>query len=77
MTKHSSSHRLPDLPIAAVEAVAAAPYHAVVGLDVGDRRSHYCVLDLTGAIVAATLGVAGTVRRENPFTDHKFTLWVP
>ena len=24
-----------------------------------------------------TLLVAGTVRRENPFTDHKFTLWVP
>jgi hypothetical protein len=24
-----------------------------------------------------TLGVVGTVRRENPFTDHKFTLWVP
>jgi len=53
MTKHSSSsHRLPDLTIAPAEAVAAAPYHAVVGLDVGDRRSHYCVLDLTGAIVA-------------------------
>lgn len=27
-------------------------YHAVVGLDVGDRRSHYCVLDLDGGVVA-------------------------
>jgi transposase len=27
-------------------------YHAVVGLDVGDRQSHYCVLDLEGSVVA-------------------------
>jgi len=27
-------------------------YHAVVGLDVGDRQSHYCVLDLDGGVVA-------------------------
>src|SRR4051812_27793050 len=27
-------------------------YHAVVGLDVSDRRSHYCVLDLDGGVVA-------------------------
>ena len=27
-------------------------YHAVVGLDVGDRQSHYCVLDLEGGVVA-------------------------
>jgi hypothetical protein len=24
-----------------------------------------------------TVQVLGTVERENPFTDHKFTLWVP
>jgi transposase len=29
-----------------------APYQAVVGLDVGDRQSHYCVLDLEGGVVA-------------------------
>lgn len=28
------------------------PYHAVVGLDVGDRQSHYCVLDLHAGVVA-------------------------
>lgn len=27
-------------------------YHAVVGVDVGDRQSHYCVLDLNGSVVA-------------------------
>src|SRR5271154_1024105 len=27
-------------------------YQAVVGLDVGDRQSHYCVLDLDGGVVA-------------------------
>jgi len=27
-------------------------YHAIVGLDVGDRQSHYCVLDLDGDVVA-------------------------
>ena len=27
-------------------------YHAVVGLDVGDRQSHSCVLDLDGNVVA-------------------------
>jgi transposase len=27
-------------------------YHAVVGLDVGDRKSHYWVLDLDGGVVA-------------------------
>jgi transposase len=30
----------------------AATHQAVVGLDVGDRHTHYCVLDLDGAIVA-------------------------
>ena len=38
-----------------VNAGAAAStlrYHAVVGLDVGDRQSHYCVLDLDGGVVA-------------------------
>src|SRR5215207_515830 len=29
-----------------------ARYHAVVGLDVGDRQSSYCVLDLDGGVVA-------------------------
>jgi transposase len=34
------------------EASAGAPrYHAVVGLDVGDRQSHYCVLDLDGGVI--------------------------
>ena len=27
-------------------------YQAVVGLDVGDRQTHYCVLDLDGEVVA-------------------------
>jgi transposase len=27
-------------------------YQAVVGLDVGDRQSHYCVLDLDGGVIA-------------------------
>ena len=35
------------------DAAAVTPqYHAVVGLDVGDRQSHYCVLDLNGGVVA-------------------------
>ena len=34
-------------------AAAVAPrYQVVVGLDVGDRQSHYCVLDLDGGVVA-------------------------
>ncbi|HEX6463709.1 MAG TPA: hypothetical protein VFZ98_04625, partial [Vicinamibacterales bacterium] len=33
-------------------AAVASRYHAVVGLDVGDRQSHYCVLDLDGGVVA-------------------------
>ena len=37
---------------------ARPPYHAVVGLDVGDRQSHYCVLDLEGSVV--TEGVVKT-----------------
>jgi transposase len=33
-------------------AASGAPrYHAVVGLDVGDRQSHYCVLDLDGSVL--------------------------
>src|SRR5215217_1865650 len=32
--------------------VSVMPYQAVVGLDVGDRQSHYCVLDLDGSVVA-------------------------
>ena len=38
---------------AADGAVSVLPaYQAVVGLDVGDRQSHYCVLDLSGGVVA-------------------------
>ena len=34
-------------------AVSVMPqYQAVVGLDLGDRQSHYCVLDLSGGVVA-------------------------
>ena len=33
-------------------AVVVRQYQAVVGLDVGDRQSHYCVLDLSGGVVA-------------------------
>ena len=36
---------------APVEAVPARGHDAVVGLDVGDRHTHYCVLDLDGAVV--------------------------
>jgi hypothetical protein len=52
-------------PMISVDVTAARPqpaedgaasvtprYHAVVGLDVGDRQSHYCVLDLDGGVVA-------------------------
>lgn len=39
-------------PRAAADAASSAPrYHAVVGLDVGDRQSHYCVLDLDGSVL--------------------------
>ena len=39
-------------PPAAADATSSAPrYHAVVGLDVGDRQSHYCVLDLDGSVL--------------------------
>jgi transposase len=33
-------------------AAVTPPYHAVVGLDVGDRQSHYCVLDRNDGVVA-------------------------
>ena len=37
----------------AVQLQSATPrYQAVVGLDVGDRQSHYCVLDHDGGVVA-------------------------
>src|SRR4051812_38586428 len=37
----------------AVQLQSATPRcQAVVGLDVGDRQSHYCVLDLDGGVVA-------------------------
>lgn len=32
-------------------ASVPARYQAVVGLDVGDRQSHYCVLDLDGSVM--------------------------
>jgi transposase len=35
-----------------VDGAVMPPYQAVVGLDVGDRQSHYCVLDLSGGVVA-------------------------
>ena len=40
-------------PRLAVDGAASVKqYQAVVGLDVGDRQSHYCVLDLSGGVVA-------------------------
>lgn len=39
-------------PSDADAAPVTPQYHAVVGLDVGDRQSHYCVLDLSGGVVA-------------------------
>ena len=39
-------------------AVTLLQYQAVVGLDVGDRQSHYCVLDRGGDVV--TEGVVNT-----------------
>jgi transposase len=39
-------------------ASVTSRYQAVVGLDVGDRQSHYCVLDLDGNVV--TEGVVNT-----------------
>ena len=38
---------------AVVDAASVQPPHqAAVGLDVGDRQSHYCVLDLSRGVVA-------------------------
>jgi transposase len=52
MKKHSSSRRTPEMTTATPGAVGApGAYQAVVGLDVGDRRSHYCVLDVAGEVV--------------------------
>ena len=47
-------------PQPAVDGAASVipPYQAVVGLDVGDRQSHYCVLDRSGGVV--TEGVVKT-----------------
>jgi transposase len=39
-------------------ASRATGHHAVVGLDVGDRHTHYCVLDLDGTVVGE--GVVAT-----------------
>src|SRR5258705_8354987 len=39
-------------PVGDVAASITPQYHAVVGVDVGDRQSHYCVLDLNGGVVA-------------------------
>jgi transposase len=73
--KKNSSSRTSTMKIARAVDVIAAPapaaaaegatavtiaYHAVVGLDVGDRQSHYCVLDRNGEVVAE--GAAKTTK---------------
>ena len=35
-----------------IDGSRTASHHAVVGLDVGDRHTHYCVLDVDGAVAA-------------------------
>jgi hypothetical protein len=50
-------------------AVIAPRYHAVVGLDVGDRQSHYCVLDLDGNVV--TEGQVKTTEASIPGCDRR------
>lgn len=44
----AARRQLPEAGAASVRP----QYHAVVGLDVGDRQSHYCVLDLDGSVAA-------------------------
>lgn len=43
---------LPQPANGGAAAVTPPRYQAVVGLDVGDRQSRYCVLDLDGGVVA-------------------------
>ncbi len=45
-------------PSATIAETSSSRYRAVVGLDVGDRHTHYCVLDLDGVMVAE--GVVAT-----------------
>lgn len=73
-------------PQPAVDGAAAAvrQYQAVIGLDVGDRQSHYCVLDLNGGVVAegavktteASLRVQfeGKGRMRRPGSGHPFAV---
>src|SRR5262249_18532146 len=53
-----SPDRSVTIPESGRRRIEVSRHHAVVGLDVGDRRTHYCVLDLDGAVVAE--GVVGT-----------------
>jgi transposase len=51
-TKATAEERKSDAKIAPARTVSQPPdYQAVVGLDVGDRKTHYCVLDLNGELV--------------------------
>ncbi len=52
------SRTIPEAGPTRIEVSSATRHHAVVGLDVGDRRTHYCVLDLEGAVGAE--GVVAT-----------------
>ncbi len=71
-------------PVEGVAAVDTPRYHAVVGLDVGDRQSHYCVLALEGSVGAegavktteAALRVLfeGKGHAHRPGSGHAFTL---
>ena len=56
-------------PAADGAASITPPYHAVVGLDVGDRQSHYCVLDRDGGVVTE-----GTVTQVLPGTMFRVDL---
>ena len=40
--------------------VPGSDYQAVVGLDVGDRKTHYCILDLDGDLVVEGGVATGT-----------------
>ena len=47
-----SSTAIGETTRAMIGGSRAARHHAVVGLDVGDRHTHYCVLDVDGAVEA-------------------------
>ncbi len=54
VTRTATGGHVPLRQLEPVEAGGASPrarYQAVVGLDVGDRQSHYCVLDLDGSVM--------------------------